>query len=46
MSESANTFNVIKPEMKDTYSSGKKSFKRIKDKVKKCKCSDKCGCKK
>lgn len=48
MSDVANTFGNIKPEMKDTYSDGKKTFKKIKSAVKnkKCKCSDKCGCKK
>lgn len=44
MSESANTFNGLKPEMKEAYA-GKK-FKKIKESMKKCKCSNKCGCKK
>jgi hypothetical protein len=47
MSDVANTFVKMKPELKETYSdTKKKSFKKIKDKVKKCKCSDKCSCKK
>jgi hypothetical protein len=56
MSNTANTFTSVQGMLHEAYSDGvgshnhpkKKSFKKIKDKVKtkKCKCSDKCGCKK
>ena len=41
-----NTFTSLQPNMKDQYSDGKPKFKKIKEKVKKCKCDDKCACKK
>lgn len=52
MSNSANTFTSMKPEMKEVYSDKKTRFKKIKSKVAKkdCGCKpkpeDKCSCKK
>ena len=54
MSESANTFKSLQSMMHEAYADGvgshnhkkKKFFKKIKESMKKCKCSNKCGCKK
>ena len=45
----SNTFESMKPNMKDTYSDTKrKDFKKIKSNIKqvKCSCKEKCSCKK
>lgn len=53
MSDIANTFKIMKPELKDMYSDAKKkSFPKLKEKMKKepkkCSCEEKskCSCKK
>ena len=52
MSDSANTFQSLKPEYKEMYSDKKSKFKKIKSKMPKKDCScepkpkEKCGCKK
>jgi len=38
-----NTFSTMKPNYKEQYGD---KFKKIKEKVKKCQCKDKCSCKK
>lgn len=52
MSDTANTFLSLKPELKETYSDKNKKFKKLKSKLSKkdCECKpepkEKCGCKK